>query len=99
MVTRKTLHLSEAQLRGPAPKSSHRGGPRRTRHISAKVGIESEQRQAMISEAAYFLSEHRGFRPGHELDDWLRAEKEIDRGLLAGEPVSACGDGSGNLVP
>jgi len=27
--------------------------------------------------AAYFRAEARGFEPGHEMDDWLEAEKEI----------------------
>jgi len=36
------------------------------------------QRHTMIAEAAYFLAQARGFAPGHELDDWLRAEQQID---------------------
>lgn len=36
-------------------------------------------RQAMIAEAAYYLAEQRAFAPGHELEDWLCAECEIDR--------------------
>ena len=32
----------------------------------------------LISEAAYFIAERRGFAPGSELSDWLRAEKEIE---------------------
>jgi hypothetical protein len=35
----------------------------------------------MIREAAYFKAEKRGFAPGHELDDWLEAEEEIDKKL------------------
>lgn len=37
-----------------------------------------EQRHARVALAAYYLAEKRGFAPGHELDDWLAAEKEID---------------------
>jgi hypothetical protein len=40
-----------------------------------------EQRRRMIREAAYFKAEKRGFAPGHELDDWLEAEEEIDNKL------------------
>ncbi len=36
------------------------------------------RRHKEIKQAAYFKAEHRGFAPGHELDDWLEAEKEID---------------------
>ena len=30
---------------------------------------------AKIAEIAYFFSERRGFEPGHELEDWLAAER------------------------
>ncbi len=33
--------------------------------------------QRMISEAAYFLAEKRGFEPGRALDDWLEAELKV----------------------
>lgn len=36
-----------------------------------------EQDQLMIREAAYYLAEKRGFAPGHELEDWLEAEKQV----------------------
>jgi hypothetical protein len=36
-----------------------------------------------IAEAAYFLAEERGFAPGHELDDWLEAERRIRAALDA----------------
>jgi hypothetical protein len=33
--------------------------------------------RVMIEEAAYYLAEERGFKPGYELQDWLQAEKQI----------------------
>jgi len=36
------------------------------------------ERHAMISMAAYFIAEKRGFEAGHEFDDWLAAEAAID---------------------
>jgi Protein of unknown function (DUF2934) len=36
-----------------------------------------DQIQAMISTAAYYLAAERHFSPGHELDDWLEAERRI----------------------
>jgi hypothetical protein len=45
---------------------------------------DRDQRLAIISEAAYFISEKRGFAAGCELDDWLAAEREIDRALAGG---------------
>lgn len=43
--------------------------------------VTPQQRQIMICEAAYYIAEHRGFEPGHDVDDWLAAEREIDAGL------------------
>jgi len=42
------------------------------------VVVTLEQRQIMIGEAAYYIAEHRGFEPGHDVDDWLAAERQID---------------------
>jgi hypothetical protein len=39
----------------------------------------------MISEAAYFMAEHRGFESGLELQDWLFAENRIDAAIACGE--------------
>src|SRR5688572_8544757 len=47
--------------------------------------IEPDRRHAMISQAAYFLSERRDFCPGRELDDWLTAEREVDQLLSPGQ--------------
>jgi hypothetical protein len=46
----------------------------------------SDARRQRIAEAAYYNAERRGFEPGRELDDWLRAEKSYDG---AEENVSA----------
>lgn len=34
--------------------------------------------EAKIAELAYFKAEQRGFEPGHEMDDWLEAERELN---------------------
>jgi hypothetical protein len=38
----------------------------------------SPTREARIAEQAYWRAERRGFAPGHELEDWLHAEREVD---------------------
>ena len=38
----------------------------------------SKSREAMIRELAYLHSSRRGFLPGHELEDWLAAEQQVD---------------------
>jgi hypothetical protein len=47
--------------------------------------VEPQEREAMIAESAYFRSAHRGFEPGHEVDDWLASEAEIDAALARGD--------------
>ena len=41
-----------------------------------------KDRYERIAEAAYLRAERRGFEPGHELEDWLAAEQEVEA-LLA----------------
>jgi len=53
-----------------------------TKTSSFDPPMESEWHR-MISEAAYFVAEKRGFEPGRTLDDWLEAELQV-RDLLAG---------------
>jgi Protein of unknown function (DUF2934) len=38
----------------------------------------ASSREALIATAAYYRAQKRGFQPGHELEDWLAAEREID---------------------
>jgi hypothetical protein len=47
--------------------------------------VDPEQRAALISVAAYFRAEKRGFAAGHEAEDWLAAEGEVDASLLGAE--------------
>lgn len=44
--------------------------------------VDPERRAGMIAEAAYYRAENRGFVPGHETEDWLAAEAEVDASLL-----------------
>lgn len=37
------------------------------------------RREDMVREAAYYYYEARGCVDGHELEDWLRAESDIER--------------------
>lgn len=41
-----------------------------------------EDRHVMISLAAYCRAASRDFRPGHELADWLEAERQVDARLM-----------------
>ncbi len=40
--------------------------------------VSAEQRQEWIATAAYFRAQRRGFAAGHDAQDWLEAEREVD---------------------
>jgi hypothetical protein len=44
----------------------------------AGSSFDATTRHRMISEAAYFRAEMRGFAPGGEVQDWCEAESSID---------------------
>lgn len=43
-------------------------------HVTPHPPID---RRAWIAATAYAIAERRGFEPGHELEDWLKAEKQV----------------------
>jgi len=40
--------------------------------------VTDSQRHDAVQVAAYYLAERRGFEPGHELEDWINAEAQLD---------------------
>jgi hypothetical protein len=44
------------------------------------------QRAEQIAKRAYELAAERGFSPGHEVEDWLQAEREIETGPARNTP-------------
>ncbi len=68
----------------PKPRSTTRTArpkraPRATR--SAASPIDPDLRRSLIAKAAYFRAERRDFAAGHEDEDWLAAEHEVDTAL------------------
>ena len=43
---------------------------------SGDIDLKDKFRE-MVAVNAYYRAEKRGFEPGHEMDDWLAAEREI----------------------
>lgn len=41
--------------------------------------VKPKPRHDMIAEAAFFRAQRRGFEAGHETEDWLAAEAEVDK--------------------
>jgi len=44
---------------------------------------DTKDRNQMISEAAYYIAEKRGFTPAQENEDWLEAEKQVEEIMSA----------------
>lgn len=51
--------------------------------VAAAIEPSSEELDGMIATAAYYLAVARNFMPGHELDDWLEAERSVRAHLWA----------------
>ena len=65
-----------------SPSSSTRAADKTSAHTAAAQAPHPLlDRYASIAQAAYFRSQHRGFKPGHEMEDWLAAEAEVDQRL------------------
>jgi hypothetical protein len=63
----------------PAQAVSH-SSPRSTNAVVSRKFdlVPPTLRHELVSVAAYFRAEARGFAPGYELEDWLAAEQDID---------------------
>ena len=59
------------------------GDPRNDPDITWRGAFSLEQREAMIRDAAYYHYALRGYAHGHDLEDWLAAEAEIERIVTA----------------
>ena len=44
-----------------------------------KDDIDIDKFRKMIAVRAYYKAEKRGFVAGHEIDDWIEAEQEINK--------------------
>jgi len=52
--------------------------PRRTTAAPpARADVPAQEMRQRIEIAAYYKAQQRGFEPGHELEDWITAEKEV----------------------
>ena len=69
---------ARARAKSPNPRASNT-----TAMSPARVAISEDVRRGMIAEGAYLRAERRGFAPGHEEEDWVAAEAEVDALLKA----------------
>lgn len=49
-------------------------------------GSRSREQSERTSQRAYEIAERRGFGPGHEIEDWLQAEREMEEGTPRNTP-------------
>lgn len=71
----------------PSTKAAPMAHKARAAAASADAPPERVQREDMVREAAYRYFQARGSVDGHELDDWLRAEAEIERAFSSGDSI------------
>jgi Protein of unknown function (DUF2934) len=57
------------------PRPTHNFFPLR---FAAPLPVSAAERHAMIETAAYLRAEQRNFEAGHDAEDWLAAEAEVD---------------------
>jgi hypothetical protein len=64
----------------PRPSARARRSPTETHPTPAdpRTAVSADARRALIAQSAYLRAERRGFAPGHETEDWLAAEAEVD---------------------
>lgn len=86
MPREKTPESSPARKRAP-----RKAAPAPASTLAYSGFVDPLQRSTLIAQAAYFRAMNRGFEPGHELEDWLSAESEVDAGLLQGSGATAQG--------
>lgn len=50
------------------------------------MALDTPDNATKIAELAYYKAERRGFEPGHELEDWLEAERELTPTIESANP-------------
>jgi DUF2934 family protein len=66
------------------PKGNRSTAPQATTTQAAETGeasVGNAARDEDIRRRAYEIYLERGVQPGHELDDWLQAERELEGGV------------------
>ncbi|MBL8201548.1 MAG: DUF2934 domain-containing protein [Chromatiales bacterium] len=69
---------STSRPAGNAPAPAARPSPGAGQQGNGFARLTAGERHELIAALARHLARERGLVPGHELDDWLAAEKTID---------------------
>lgn len=71
----KRARSTSPVAKGVEPVAKKAAAPRKSKKPVAAPS--AEEIVGMISMAAYCRAAERGFAPGHEMEDWLAAEKQV----------------------
>jgi hypothetical protein len=66
---------------------------------TGEVSVVNSTRHKEIRHRAYEIYRERGEQPGRELDDWLQAERELDRGMFLNPERGSAAAGIDTLTP
>lgn len=80
---RTKTEAAKAAVVESVPSKAHAASRRHAKKNGAL--IPDNLRRNYIEVAAYHIAEQRGFQCGSELEDWLQAEREVDRLLQEGK--------------
>lgn len=75
-------------VKGAPRKTAAPGAERQEPAAPVSAMSDAEKRETLIRVAAYAFYERRGYVSGHELEDWLEAEMEVNRQLAAAQEAS-----------
>jgi hypothetical protein len=82
-----TLRTADPPTADPAAlKPRNRIDSAVVRKTEPRPPVSDAARHDMITRAAHYRAQLRGFAPGEELDDWLAAERDVEWFLAGGSP-------------
>ena len=83
----QTDHIAESATKKSAAKPTVRAKktakPKAAKVATTDPSPSHDELAARIATAAYYQAERRGFAPGHELEDWLVAERQVTSQTMA----------------
>jgi len=77
---------AKAATKAKQPSRGKGGAKKHKTRAKPLKATSAQLRERMISEAAYFKAENRGFAAGDPAQDWLEAEAEVDANLIRTKP-------------
>lgn len=70
-----------------APKTTRTTRTQASFGGNARAEVSPDELRKLVSEAAYYRAKQRGFKPGHEVEDWIQAEAEVLSRIGAERPA------------